>query len=286
MYRSQNILKKVQLFDKLEDFRDNLINELDYIKNINKNKLNFDIDMKNFNEKEFDKVKSCKHCNQRFEEDYNNRKITLIEKIDKYKLQRIIDDFDNNIINEETQQNLKKYYKNLDNNGETEIIHKQNFNSGRYYSDQFSLQGMFNEVRSSIIHKDCIDIDFINSNITIIIYLAEKYKLKIPNIKKYSNDRENILKKINDDRSITKKLILAILNGGFSKIYHDDININKFLKNIEIESKMLHEYFYKINKRIDDEKIFNYKDKNFSRILQDYENMLLMNLYDYFQIKK
>ena len=145
---------------------------------------------------------------------------------------------------------------------------------------------MFNEVRSSIIHKDCIDIDFINSNITIIIYLAEKYKLKIPNIKKYSNDRENILKKINDDRSIAKKLILTILNGGFSKIYHDDVNINKFLKNIEIELKMLHEYFYKIDKRIDDEKIFNYKCKNFSRILQDYENILLMNLYDYFQIKK
>ena len=49
---------------------------------------------------------------------------------------------------------------------------------------------------------------------------------------------------------------------------------------------MLHEYFYKIDKRIDDEKIYNYKGKSFSRILQDYENMLLMNLYDYFQIKK
>ena len=49
---------------------------------------------------------------------------------------------------------------------------------------------------------------------------------------------------------------------------------------------MLHEYFYKIDKRIDDKKIFNYKGKSFSRLLQDYENMLLMNLYDYFQIKK
>ena len=145
---------------------------------------------------------------------------------------------------------------------------------------------MYNIVRSSIIHKDCIDIDFINSNITIIIYLAEKYKLKIPNIKKYSNDRENILIKINDNRKIAKKLILAILNGGFLEKYHDDKNINKFLKDIEEESKMLHEYFYKIDKRIDDEKIFNYKGKNFSRILQDYENKLLMNLYDYFQIKK
>ena len=278
--------KKVKLFDKLEDFRDNLINELDYIKNINKNKLNFDIDMKNFNKEEFDKVEKCKHCDHKFDENYNNRKITLIEKVDKHKLQRIIDDFDNNDINEETQQNLKKYYENLDKNGEIKIIYRQNYNTGRYYSDQFSLQNMFNEVRSSIIHKDSIDIDFINSNITIIIYLAEKYKLKIPNIKKYSNDRESILKKINVDRSIAKKLILAILNGGFSEKYHDDKNINKFLKDIENESKMLHEYFYKIDKRIDDEKIFNFKGKNFSRILQDYENMLLMNLYDYFQIKK
>ena len=278
--------KKVKLFDKLDDFRDNLIEELDYIKNINKNKLNFDIDIKNFNKKEFDKVEKCKHCDHKFDENYNNRKITLIEKVDKYKLQRIIDDFDNNDINEETQQNLKKYYENLDKNGEIKIIYKQNYNTGRYYSDQFSLQNMFNEVRSSIIHKNSIDIDFINSNITIIIYLAEKYKLKIPNIKKYSNDRESILKKINDDRSIAKKLILAILNGGFSEKYHDDKNMNKFLKDIENESKMLHEYFYKIDKRIDDEKIFNFKGKNFSRILQDYENMLLMNLYDYFQIKK
>ena len=43
---------------------------------------------------------------------------------------------------------------------------------------------MFNEVRSSIIHKDSININFISSNITIIIFFAEKYKLKIPNIKK------------------------------------------------------------------------------------------------------
>ena len=69
--------KKVKLFDNLEDFRDNLINELDYIKNVNKYKLNFDIDMNNFNKKEFDKVKSCKHCDQKFNENYNNRKINL-----------------------------------------------------------------------------------------------------------------------------------------------------------------------------------------------------------------
>ena len=131
---------------------------------------------------------------------------------------------------------------------------------------------MFNEVRSSIIHKNCLDVDFKNSIVTIIIYLAEKYNLKIPNIVKYSKDRENILKQINSDRMTAKKVIISILNGEFSEKYHDDETINKFLKNLEKESTMLHEYFYKIDKRIDDEKIYNYKAKSFSQILQDYEN--------------
>ena len=85
-----------------------------------------------------------------------------------------------------------------------------------------------------------------------------------------------------------KKVIITILNGGFSEKYHDDKHIYKFLKNIEKESTMLHEYFYKIDKRTDDEKIYNYKGKSFSRILQDYENQLLMYciINNYFSFKK
>ena len=213
-------------------------------------------------------------------------KIILTEKVDKYKLKRVIDDFDNNNINEETQNNLNQYYNSLNKDGEVNIIYKQNYNTGQYHSNKFSLQGMFNEVRSSIIHKKCLDVDFKNSIVTIIIYLAEKYNLKIPNIVKYSKDKENILKQINSDRMTAKKMIISILNGGFSEKYHDDKTINKFLKNIEKESTMLHEYFYKIDKRIDDEEIYNHKAKSFSRILQDYENQLLMNLHDYFSFRK
>ena len=182
--------KKVKLFDKLEDFRDSLINELDYIENINEIVLNYEIDMSTFNQKEFDDVKICKYCNHDFEKYYNGRKITLTEKVDKYKLKKIIDDFGNNNINEETQNNLKQYYNSLNKDGEINIIYKQNNNTGRYYSNNFSLQNMFNEVRSSIIHKNCLDVDFKNSIVTIIIYLAEKYNLK-PNIK-YSKDRKYI----------------------------------------------------------------------------------------------
>ena len=242
--------------------------------------------MSTFDQKKYDNTKSCKYCNYNFSEKYNQRKIILTEKVDKYKLKRIIDDFGNNNINQETQDNLKEYYNNLNDRGEITITYKQNNNSGRYYSNKFSLQNMFNEVRSSIIHKNCLDVDFKNSIVTIIIYLAEKHKLKIPNIIKYSNDRENILKEINDDRMTAKKLIIQILNGGFSEKYHEDKNINKFLKGIEKESLMLHKYFYNIDKRIDDENIYNYKAKSFSRLLQDYENRLIMHLYDYFSYRK
>ena len=203
------------MFDRLEDFRDNLIKELDYIENINENVFNYEIDMSTFNQKEFDDVKICKYCNHNFDHKYNGRQITLIEKVDKYKLKRIIDDFDNNNINEETQNNLKQCYNSLNKDGEVNIICKQNNNTGRYYSNKFSLQNMFNEVRSSIINKNCLDIDFKNSIVTIIIYLAEKHNLEIPNIITYSKDRENILKEINDDRMTAKKLIISMLNVGF-----------------------------------------------------------------------
>ena len=241
--------KKVQLFDKLEDFRDNFINELDYIENINDKFLNYEVDLTNFDQKEFDNIKFCKYCYHHFEQNYNGRQITLTEKVDKYKLERIINDFQNNNINKETQNDLKQFYKNLNKDGEIDIIYKQNNNTGRYYANKSSLQNMFNEVRSSIINKDCIDIDFKNSIVTIIIYLADKHNLKIPNIIEYSKDRENILKKINEDRMTAKKVIISILDGGFSDKYHNDKNINYFLKNIENESTILHEYFYKIDKK-------------------------------------
>ena len=125
----------------------------------------------------------------------------------------------------------------MNKNGEVSIIYKQNNNIGRYYADKFSLQNMFNEVRSSIIHKNCIDVDFKNSIVTMIIYLAEKYNLKIPNIIKYSKDRENISKQINNDRMTAKKILILISDGGFSDEYYTDKYINTFLKKLKKNRK-------------------------------------------------
>ena len=68
-FLNEKYSKKVQLFDKLEDFRHNLINlnKLDYISDINENILDYEIDMSTFGQKKFDDVKSCKYCNHNFE---------------------------------------------------------------------------------------------------------------------------------------------------------------------------------------------------------------------------
>ena len=60
--------KKVQLFDKLEDFRDNLISELDYIERINKTVLNYKIDMSTFDQKKYYETVVCPYCNYKFNE--------------------------------------------------------------------------------------------------------------------------------------------------------------------------------------------------------------------------
>ena len=53
-----------------------------------------------------------------------------MKKLTNTNYKELSDDFDNNDINEETQENLKKYYENLDKNGEIEISYRQNYNSG------------------------------------------------------------------------------------------------------------------------------------------------------------
>ena len=70
-----------------------------------------------------------------------------MKKLIKLNLKKIIDGYEKNNINEETQNNLIKYYENLNDNGEISISYSQKSDScKRYYSDMFSLQNMFNEV--------------------------------------------------------------------------------------------------------------------------------------------
>ena len=76
-----------------------------------------------------------------------------------------------------------------------------------------------------------------------------------------------------------------MFNGGFKNKYSDDENINKFLKDFELEIKNIQNKFYKIDNRFDDKTIFNYKGKSLSRILLELENKILQVIIDFFNFK-
>ena len=76
-----------------------------------------------------------------------------------------------------------------------------------------------------------------------------------------------------------------MLNGGFKNKYSDDKDINKFLKDFELEIKNIQNKFYEIDNRFDDKTVFNYKSKSLLRILLELENKILQVIVDFFKFK-
>ena len=76
-----------------------------------------------------------------------------------------------------------------------------------------------------------------------------------------------------------------MINGGFRNEYNDDKDINKFLKNFELEIRNIQNKIYEIDNRFDDKTIFNYKGKSLSRILLELENKILQVMVDFFKFK-
>ena len=126
-YKNDEFSKPVQIFDDLDDYCENLKNELKYIEKINEKQLNYKIDME-----KFDNTTHCEYCNYKLDKDYNGRKIELYERVDKNKLKYIIDNYK---FNEETETTLKLYYESLNKKGQKKVIYNQSKNDkNRYFS--------------------------------------------------------------------------------------------------------------------------------------------------------
>ena len=76
-----------------------------------------------------------------------------------------------------------------------------------------------------------------------------------------------------------------MMNGGFKNKYSDDKDINKFIKDFELEIRNIRNKFYEIDNRFNDKTIFNYKGKSVSRIFLELENKILQVMIDFFKFK-
>ena len=274
--RNDKFTKQVQIFDNLDDYCENLKNELKYIEKINDKHLNYKNDMK-----KFDNTTHCEYCNYKFDKDYNNRKIEIYERVDKNKLKYIIDNYK---FNEETENILKLYYESLNKKGQKKVVYNQSKDDKNRYFGGICLTSIKRKVRNSIMPKNILDIDMNNSHPRILLYLCKKHNIDCKNLIEYINNREHFLNKISNNRKDAKTLlILQMLNGGFKNKYSDNEDINKFLKDFELEIKNIQNKFYEIDNRFDDKTICNYKGKSLSRILLELENKILQVMIDFFK---
>ena len=79
--------------------------------------------------------------------------------------------------------------------------------------------------------------------------------------------------------------MLQMINGRFKNKYNDDKDINKFLKDFELEIRNIQNKFNKIDNRFNDETVFYYIGKSLSRILLELENKILQVMIDFFKFK-
>ena len=280
--RNDKFTKPVQLFDNLDDYCENLKNELDYIEKINDERLNYRIDMKTFDQEKFDNITNCEYCDYKFDKDYNDRKIELYERVDKNKLKWIIDNYE---FNEETENILKLYYESLNKIGQKKVIYNQSKEDKNRYFGGICLTSIKRIVRNSIMPKNILDIDMENSHPRILLYLCKKYDIKHKNLIEYINNRDYFLNKISNNRKEAKTLILQMLNGGFKDKYSNNKFINNFLKDFELEIKNIQNKIYDIDNRFNDKTIYNFKGKSLSRILLELENKILQVMVDFFKFK-
>ena len=280
--RNDKFTKPVQIFDNLDDYCENLKNELKYIEKINDKHLNYKIDRKTLDQEKFDNTTHCEYCNYKFDKDYNDRKIELYERVDKNKLKYIIDEYE---FNEETENTLKLYYESLNKKGQMKVIYNQSKENKNRYFGGICLTSIKRKVRMSIMPNNILDIDVENSHPRILLYLCKKHQIDCEKLNDYINNREYFSSKISDNRKEAKTLILQMLNGGFKNKYSDNKDINEFLKDFELEIKNIQNKFYKIDNRFDDKTIFDYKGKSLSRILLELENKILQVMIDFFNFK-
>ena len=257
--RNDKFTKPVQIFNDLDDYCENLKNELKYIEKTNNKHLNYKIDMKTFDQEKFDNTTHCEYYNYKFHKDYNDRKIELCERVDKNKLKYIIDEYE---FNEETENILKLYYESLNKKGQKQVIYNQSKDNKNRYFGGICLTAIKRKVRNSIMPNNILDIDMENNHPRILLYLCKKHKNNCEKLNEYINNREYFLSEISDNRKEAKTIILQMINGGFKNKYSDDKDINEFLKDFELEIKNIQNKFYELDNRFEDKTIFNYKCKS------------------------
>jgi hypothetical protein len=237
----------------------------------------------------------------------NVLKIHKFVKIDKPVLSYIINNFDEVVkqIKRDTQkvymnsvlEFLKEIKNKLTTNNYYDETYKRTRDVGRfftYFNDEKckSFQGLMREIRNEIFRLDYVDMDFVNTQPTILMQYCNKNKIPQLAISDYVNNRETwfteLSKYYGKDKTYVKDLINKISNGCESVT--KDIKLHQKLKeykqNIDniidfmLENEKDEKRFLQMKKKKDGKPVF-LRGSIISNISQQIECNALMALEEW-----
>ena len=233
------------------------------------------------------------------DEQKNNNYKVCVEYFDENKLNIIVNNFkDFEHLVKKKKYNpliqLDKYLKKS-RGGKINVKYIQKNNMGRYYAvGGISLGAMPKAFRHTISCDNYLDIDMVNAHPVILLHLCKKFGFECENLEKYVNEREAILKVIDKDRNTSKQCVISMINNG-STIYDNLKKKTKYVKCLKKEIKMIRmemimkfsDKFNKFKTEREEKNIsYNHDGSFISKILCDVENLILMEMYDFYQNPK
>jgi energy-coupling factor transporter ATP-binding protein EcfA2 len=118
---------------------------------------------------------------------------------------------------------LKNILNSCDENGKLKVSYYRIENRGRLYAENgISYQTMIKEVRGALMKDKYIEVDMVNCQPTILLYLAKKENIEYSALSEYVNNREKLLLNFKD-RSQGKDVYLSLTFGGYSNYANSEI---------------------------------------------------------------
>ena len=232
----------------------------------------------------------------------NERLLILREKIDKRKLEYIVNNPDGfklgsryikgKKLDSNSQLKLLKDYLDRTNElGECTMFYHQRNKFGRYWtSNKLGLQNMSRRIRHTLCKDTMIDIDMKNAHPTLLASYCHMNNIQCEALDNYIENRDELLAqymKLKEvDRDDAKKDLLAILNGREQSVENYPnwfVEYYNGMRSIIDKVCELNPSFVELAKKQKEERgtDYNIKGSAVNLLMCDMENQSLMAAFDY-----